>query len=249
MCEVTPPKVLANEPDNILAMSADAELGRLVRRLYPLLGKYKYPLNFSWLGRPVVQLPTDLVALQELVWSVRPDLVIETGVAHGGSLIFYASLLELMGGTGRVVGVDIEIRPHNRQAIEQHPLSRRIDLIEGSSTDQAVVSKVRELAMDRPNVMVVLDSDHTHRHVLKELELYSSLVGKGGYLVVLDTVVEDMPAESFPDRPWGPGNSPKTAVWEFLRQNSRFKQDRDFEAKLLITTAPDGFLKCVEDIG
>lgn len=209
--------------------------------------KHKYSYNFSWLGRPIIQYPQDMIAMQEIIWKVNPDLIIETGVAHGGSLIFYASLLELMGGDGKVVGIDIDIREHNRKEIENHPMYKRIDLLEGSSTDKQIVDKVKDLCRNKPRVLVSLDSNHTHEHVLAELQLYSPFVTKGSYLVVFDTVVEDMPEDFFPDRPWGKGDNPKTAVWEFLKTNKRFVIDKEMEHKLMITVAPDGYLKCVED--
>jgi cephalosporin hydroxylase len=184
--------------------------------------------------------------MQEIVWRVRPRLIIETGIAHGGSLIFYSSLLELLGEDGRVVGIDIDIRAHNRVEIEKHPLFKRITLIEGSSVAESTVAAVRQIASGRYPVLVVLDSNHTHDHVLQELRLYSPLVTKGSYLVVFDTVIEDMPAHAFPDRPWGIGNNPKTAVHEFLRTNDRFVMDKDIDTKLLLTVAPDGYLRCVE---
>ncbi|OAI50965.1 cephalosporin hydroxylase [Planctomycetaceae bacterium SCGC AG-212-F19] len=208
---------------------------------------YKYAHNFTWMGRPIIQCPQDLVAMQELIWRIKPELIVETGIAHGGSLIFYASMLELLGGAGRVVGVDIDIRAHNRAEIENHPMFKRIALIEGSSTDEAVARQVFEHARGHHPVLVVLDSNHTHDHVLRELELYAPLVKKGSYLVVFDTLIEDMPADFFPDRPWGKGNNPKTAVHAFLRSNDRFQIDKDIEAKLLITVAPDGYLECVKD--
>ena len=205
-----------------------------------------YSYNFSWLGRPIIQFPQDIVAMQEIIWHVKPDLVIETGVAHGGSLVLYASLLELIGGKSRVLGIDIELRPHNRRAIEEHPLSKRIALIEGSSTDRAVVGQAQAFAKCAKSVLVALDSNHTHEHVLKELELYSPLVTKGSYLVVFDTIIEEFPANFFVDRPWDRGNNPMTAVKAFLKKNDRFVIDTGFDAKLLITVAKNGYLKCVK---
>jgi cephalosporin hydroxylase len=228
-------------------MAADKSLTALSRRFFDHASRYKYSYHFEWLGRPIVQFPQDIVAMQEIIWRTKPDLIVETGVAHGGSLVFYASMLELLGGDGRVVGIDVEIRPHNRIAIEGHPLGRRITLIEGSSTDPAVVRQAVEAAQGRSRVLVALDSNHTHDHVLRELELYSPLVTRGSYLVVFDTVVEDMPADFFPDRPWDHGNNPKTAVHEFLLSNDRFRIDKLIEGKLLITTSPDGYLECVKD--
>ena len=209
--------------------------------------KQRYTYNFTWMGRPIIQFPQDIIALQEIIWTVKPDLIIETGIAHGGSLIFSASMLELIGGDGVALGVDIDIRAHNRDAIEQHSMFKRIQMIEGSSIDPAVVDEVKRRAAGRSRVLLVLDSNHTHAHVLKELELYSPLVKTGSYVVVMDTAVEDMPADSFADRPWGKGDNPKTAVWQFLKSTDRFVIDREIEDKLLITAAPDGFLKCVKD--
>lgn len=205
----------------------------------------KYSYNFTWLGRPIIQYPQDMIAMQEIIWRVKPDLIIETGIAHGGSLIFSASMLELLGGDGRVLGIDIDIREHNRLEIEKHPMFKRIDMIQGSSIDEDIAKQVHVFAKDKKRVMIFLDSMHTHDHVLKELQLYSPLVTKGSYLVVFDTVIEDMPDDFFPDRPWGKGNNPKTAVREFLKNNDRFVVDRDIENKLLITVGPDGYLKRV----
>ena len=208
---------------------------------------HNYSYNFSWLGVKIIQFPQDMIALQEIIWQVKPDLIIETGIAHGGSIIFSSSMLEMIGGNGRVVGVDIDIRSHNRQIIENHPMFKRITMIEGSSTDLQVAHQVEQLAHGNNPVLVLLDSNHTHDHVLRELELYSPLVTKGSYLIVFDTAIEDMPEDFFPDRPWGKGNNPKTAVWEFLKKNDRFVIDRELERKLLVTVAPDGYLKCIKD--
>ena len=206
---------------------------------------HKYSYNFFWLGRPIIQYPQDIIVIQEIIWQVKPDLIIETGIAHGGSLIFSASMLELIGEDGRVLGIDIDIREHNRVEIKKHPMYKRIDMLEGSSIDEKIAEQVYEFAKGKKRVMVFLDSMHTHDHVLKELKLYSSLVTKGSYLVVFDTIIEDLPDDVFPDRPWGKGNNPKTAVWEFLKINNRFEIDKSSENKLLITVAPDGYLKCV----
>ena len=206
----------------------------------------KYSYNFSWMGRPIIQYPQDILAMQEIIWKVNPDLIIETGIAHGGSLIFYASMLELLGGEGQVLGIDIDIREHNRGEIEKHPMFKRIKMIQGSSVDTGIVKKASDFAKGKKCVLVVLDSNHTHDHVLKELENYSPLVTKGSYLVVFDTIVEDLPRKFYPDRPWDKGNNPKTAVFEFLKHNDRFVIDKDIEQKLLITVAPSGYLKCVK---
>ncbi|PWB64638.1 MAG: cephalosporin hydroxylase [Bradyrhizobiaceae bacterium] len=229
----------------IRRMGADSRLAERANEVFVNACRYRYSYNFTWLGRPIIQFPQDIVALQEIIWKVKPDLVIETGVAHGGSLVFSASILELLGGSGRVLGIDIDIRPHNRAAIEAHPLAKRVDLLQGSSIDERIVEQVCAHARGKDKVMVVLDSNHTHAHVAAELRLYSPLVTKGSYLIVCDTVVDDMPADCFPDRPWGPGDSPKTAVREFLKSTERFQIDEEYENKLLLTVCPEGYLKCI----
>jgi len=210
----------------------------------------KYSYNFTWMGRPIIQYPQDMVAMQELIWATQPDLIIETGIAHGGSLIFSAAMLELNAACGgpkdaRVLGIDIDIRPHNRKAIEEHPMSRRIDMIQGSSLAPEIIAQVRGKAKGHKRVIVLLDSNHTHEHVLAELNAYAQLTTVGSYCVVFDTIVEDMPANAYPDRPWGPGNNPKTAVWEYLKSHSEFEIEKGIQNKLLITVAPDGYLKRV----
>jgi cephalosporin hydroxylase len=232
--------------DSAARMAADAELQKAANELFVRSCEYRYSYNFSWMGRPIIQYPQDMVAMQEIIWSVRPDLVVETGIAHGGSLVYYASLLELLGESGIVVGVDIDIRRHNREAIEAHPMAKRIRMIEGSSIEPAIVAQVAEYVRQRRRVLVTLDSNHTHDHVLQELLLYSPFVSVGSYLTVFDTVVEDMPKALFPNRPWGPGNNPKTAVREFLKGTDRFVVDKEVENKLLLTVAPDGYLRCVK---
>jgi cephalosporin hydroxylase len=234
-----------NDASLIQAMAQDPELRELKLRILSLMGKYKYAYNWTWFDRPLIQIPQDMMAMQMLLLSVKPDLIIETGVAHGGSLIFHASMMELLGA-GSVVGIDIDIRQHNREAIESHPMAKRITLIQGSSTDPGVVARAQELAAGAKRVLVSLDSNHTHEHVLAELEAYAPLVTAGSYLVVFDTLIEDLPASEFTDRPWGPGNSPKSAVRAFLAGNDRFVIDQELEARLLFTVAPDGFLKCVK---
>lgn len=210
----------------------------------------QYSYNFSWLGRPIIQYPQDLIAMQEIIWTVQPDLIIETGIAHGGSLIFSASMLELNAACGgpqdaEVLGVDIDIRPHNRAAIEAHPMFRRISMIQGSSIAPDIVEQVRAKAAGKQRVLVCLDSNHTHDHVLAELEAYAELTTVGSYCIVFDTVVEDT-AECCPsDRPWGKGNNPKTAVWEYLKTHSEFEIDKHIDYQLLISVAPDGYLKRV----
>jgi len=211
------------------------------------MARHRYMYNFTWLGRPVIQLPQDLVAIQEIVWRYRPDAIVETGIAHGGSLIFSASMLQLLGGDGIVVGVDIDIRAHNRAAIEAHPLSQRIRMIEGSSIDAAVIREVKAMVARRSRVIVVLDSNHTEEHVLAELRAYASLVRRDGYLIVLDTVVEVLPDDLYGDRPWSVGNNPMTALDRFLPEDRRFEIDPEFDQKLLFSVAPRGFLRAVRD--
>jgi cephalosporin hydroxylase len=211
----------------------------------------KYSYNFTWMGRPIIQYPQDMVAMQEIVWDIKPDLIIETGIAHGGSLIFFAAMLELIascgGEEGEVLGIDIDIRKHNREAIEEHPMFKRISMIEGSSIDSDIIAQVLEKAKGKKRVLVCLDSNHTHDHVLAELEAYAPLTSVGSYCVVFDTLIEDMPENAYPDRPWGHGDNPKTAVWEYLKSHSEFEIDESVHNKLLITVAPDGFLKRVKE--
>lgn len=207
-----------------------------------------YSYNFSWLGRPIIQYPQDIIAVQELIWSVQPDLIVEIGIAHGGSIIFSASMLELNAACGgppeaRVVGVDIDIREHNRRAIEDHPMSRRIDMIEGSSISDEVIDQVSALASEAQKILVFLDSNHTHAHVLAELEAYAPLVSPGSYCVVFDTLIEDFPQQTSKDRPWNKGNNPKTAVFEYLENHPEFVVDKSVDNKLLISAAPDGYLR------
>jgi len=228
-------------------MVSDISLQRLTREWFIRSSRFEYSYHFAWLGRPIIQFPQDIIAMQEIIWQVKPDLIIETGIAHGGSLVLYASMLELIAGDGHVLGIDIDVREHNRVEIEKHPMFKRITMIQGSSTDEDIVKRVYDFARGEKQVLVVLDSNHAHAHVLKELQLYSPLVTKGSYLVVFDTIIEDMPEDFFPDRPWGKGNNPKTAVWEFLKTNDRFIVDKEIEHKLLITVAPDGYLKCIKE--
>lgn len=217
-----------------------------------------YSYNFFWAGRPIIQYPQDMVALQEIVWATRPDLIIETGIAHGGSLILSASLLAMLDYCDaaeasevidpsrpcrRVLGIDIDIRAHNRAAIEAHPLAGRVDMIEGSAIAPDIVEQVRAQAKGAGRVMLCLDSNHTHDHVLAELEAYADLVSPGCYCIVFDTMVEDLPAEMAGDRPWGPGNNPKTAVHQWLPDHPEFEIDRSMDTKLLVSVAPDGYLK------
>ncbi|GGH57212.1 cephalosporin hydroxylase [Comamonas phosphati] len=244
--------------ERLASYAQDAAFQALSRDWLQASMQRKYVYNFDWLGRPIIQYPQDMAAMQELVWRVKPDLIIETGIAHGGSLVLSASLLALLdmcdameAGTAidprasrrKVLGIDIDIRAHNRQAIEAHPMASRIQMIQGSSIDPDVVQQVREIASGYSRVLVCLDSMHTHAHVLQELNAYAPLVTPGSYCVVFDTFVEDMPQGFFADRPWDVGNNPKTAVHEWLARNPSFEVDRNCPAQLMVTVAPDGFLR------
>lgn len=243
---------------NIEELGRDQDLQALSRIWVREVSPHKWAYNFTWLGRPAIQFPNDAWALQELIWAIRPDLIIETGIAHGGSLVFSASMLALLDmadamaeGTAfdpraskrKVLGLDIDIRTHNREAIEAHPMASRIQMIQGSSIAPEVVRQVHDIAASYRTVLICLDSNHTHEHVLAELEAYAPLTTVGSYCVVFDTLVEDMPSRFFSDRPWGPGNNPKTAVWAYLKDHADFEIDTAIPNKLLITVAPDGFLK------
>ena len=234
----------------VAEQGADTELARASRDWMDRANRRKYSYHFEWLGRPIIQYPQDIVAMQQLLWQVQPDLVVETGIAHGGSLVFTASMLELNAACGgppdaQVLGIDIDIRAHNRAAIEAHPMARRIGTIEGSSIAPDVVAQVRAAAAARRRVLVCLDSNHTHEHVLAELEAYAPLVDVGSYCVVFDTVIDDMPKSMFPDRPWGPGDNPKTALHAYLASHPEFEIDRSIDHRLLISVAPEGWLRRV----
>jgi cephalosporin hydroxylase len=246
--------------DRIAGYEANDELRSAAAAFMRASTQPRYSYNFSWQGRPIIQYPQDMVAMQELIWAVKPDLIVETGIAHGGSLIFSASMLALLdmcdaiaAGTvldpnksaRKVLGVDIEIRAHNRAAIEAHPMASRIAMIQGSSIAPEIVQQVRDFAAGYKHVLVCLDSNHTHEHVLGELRAYASLTGVGSYCVVFDTVIEDFPAGMYPNRPWGPGNNPKSAVFEFLKSHPEFEIDKTIDYKLLISVTPDGYLKRV----
>jgi cephalosporin hydroxylase len=240
---------------NINLMGNSSELGQIARQFMISSAPFHYTYNFKWLGRPIIQLPQDILAFQEIVTKVDPKLIIETGIAHGGSLVLSASLLCLQDlmhcrdphvSNTKVVGVDIDIRPHNRKALDEHPLRFKMELIEGSSIDPEIIKQVRSYADGVESVMVSLDSNHTHEHVSAELNAYANLVSLGSYCIVFDTSIEDAPAGLFSDRPWGVGNNPKTAVHEFLKSHPEFEIDKDIDNKLLISVAPDGYLKRVD---
>ena len=207
--------------------------------------KAGYSYNFTWMGRPIIQYPQDMIAMQEVIWDIKPDLIIETGIAHGGSIIYYASILELIG-KGEVLGIDIDIRSHNRAEIESHPMSKRITMLEGSAISQEIIDKIKPFVEGKKTVMVCLDSNHTHDHVFAELQLYSPFVTVGSYLVAFDTIVEDLPADLYNDRPWSVDDNPKTAVWEFLKSNDDFVINNEIDNKLLVSVAPSGYLKRVK---
>jgi cephalosporin hydroxylase len=247
--------------ENVSQMNKDDNINTLGLSFLRDSADFKYSYNFDWLSRPIIQYPQDIVATQEIIWKVKPDLIIETGIAHGGSLVLSASILALLDysdaleagslldpklPTRKVIGVDIDIREHNLEALNEHPMRNRMELIEGSSIDPDIINRVHEFAKDYKCILVFLDSNHTHDHVLSELHAYSQLVSKGSYCVVFDSVIEDLPNDSSGNRNWGAGNNPKTAIWEFLKNNTDYKIDKDIEDKLLITVAPDGYLKKVK---
>lgn len=210
-----------------------------------------YSYNFSWMGRPIIQYPQDIIAMQELIWKIKPDMIIETGIAHGGSLIFSASMLTLLEvcgeiEEGQVLGIDIDIREHNRKAIEVHPMSKKITMYQGSSIDKEMIEKVHEFAKKGKKILVCLDSNHTHNHVLAELRAYANLTSLESYCIVFDTLIEDMPKGFYKDRPWDKGDNAKTAVWAYLKENDNFEIDKQMDNKLLITVAPDGYLKRIK---
>ena len=244
--------------ENIRCLSRNKELQALSINWIRECTPYKWSYNFHWMGRPAIQFPNDTWAMQELIWKINPDLIIETGIAHGGSLIFSASMLAQLDiceaiesgemldpkkSKRKVLGIDIDIRAHNREAIESHPMASRIEMIQGSSIDPDIIAQVKAFAKNYSRILICLDSNHTHDHVLAELQGYASLTSVGSYCVVFDTIIEDLPAGMFPNRPWGTDNNPKTAVWEYLKTHPEFEVDKDIQHKLLITVAPDGFLK------
>jgi cephalosporin hydroxylase len=228
------------------AMAKDTQFRQLTQSWYNKADSYEYAYHFTWLGMPIIQYPQDILAMQELIYRVKPDLIIETGVARGGSIIFYASMLHLLNNGGQVIGIDINIRQHNKKAIEEHSMFKYITLIEGSSVDSEVVTKVKNIASKYKNILVVLDSNHTEEHVLAELRYYSPLVKVPSYIVVFDTQIENADDSANVNKPWGRGNNPMSAVEKFLLENSRFKVDQEIEDKLQITECPSGYLRCVD---
>lgn len=238
-------KFYHEKKENIKKLGEDKAMQKLGVDFIAKTAENKYSYNFSWMGRPIIQFPQDMIAMQEIIWELKPDLIIETGIAHGGSIIYYASILELIG-KGHILGIDIDIRKHNRDLIEAHPMFKRLTLLEGNSVSKKIISEVKKFAEGKETVMVCLDSNHTHEHVLSELKLYSPFVTKGSYLVVFDTIIEDMPKNIHYNRPWGIGNNPKTAIKEFQKINSDFISDKSIDNKLLISVAPEGYLKRIK---
>ena len=208
--------------------------------------KYHYGYQWTWLGLPIIQLPQDIVATQEIIWATKPDVIIETGIAWGGSVVLYASILQLIG-KGEVVAIDLNLYDHVSKQIMDYPFSSRIHLYKGSSTDPGVVARVKSHVKAGQSVMVLLDSNHTHEHVLDELRTFGPMVTKGQYVVVSDTVVEDMPAQTHRPRAWGPGNNPQTALRAYLKETDRFEIDQQVNRKLLLTYTPDGYCRCIKD--
>lgn len=251
----------AEKKERIIAQGDNKELRVATNHFMEqsILSGYSY--NFDWLGRPIIQYPQDMVALQEIIWEVKPDLIIEAGIAHGGSLILSASFLAILDYCDavenkiafnpietkrKVLGIDIDIRDHNRQAILNHPMAHKIEMIQGSSIDEEIVKKVHDFAKNYNRILICLDSNHTHEHVLEELRAYASLTSVGSYCIVFDSIVEDLPENCVKDRSWGKGNNPKTAVWEFLKENDDFVIDSKIDYKLLLSVAPDGYLKRIK---
>jgi cephalosporin hydroxylase len=232
---------------DIAAMAADSAFRAAGRDWLVRSIQHRYTYNFRWLGIPIIQYPEDIIAMQELIWHVRPRVIVETGVARGGSLVFYASMLRLLDNDGLVIGVEVALMPENRAAIESHPFASQIRIVDGSSVASGTIAEVQQITGERAPILVILDSHHTHDHVLQELRAYAPLVKRGSYLVVFDTVVDDLPSDVLGERPWGPGNNPKTAVHAFLNETDRFEIDRSFDRRLQLSCCPEGFLRCVRD--
>ncbi len=223
-------------------MAADPAVSAANLELLTTSDRHGYSYMWDWLGVPIIQMPADIVAMQEIVWRTRPDVIVETGVARGGSAILHSSLLRLLGNDGFVVAVDIDIRPHNREAIESHPLGGNVRLLEGSSVDEDLLSEIQAMLPTDARVMVVLDSDHTHTHVLQELNAYRRFVTAGMYMVVADTFVEELPQQLHRPRGWGLGNNPSTAVDEFLEKTNEFRLDTSVAKKMLMSSSAAGYL-------
>ena len=251
-------KFKKEKEERIIRQGNSERLKQLTQQWMIESEKTKYSYNFESLERPIIQYPQDMIAMQEIIWKVKPDLIIETGIAHGGSAIVNASMLAMLDmceaidnnhnlnpkvSNRKVLAIDIDIRKHNFEAVKNHSMSSRIQMIEGSSVSSDIVAQVKEVAKNYKNILICLDSNHTHEHVLAELNAYAPLTSIGSYCVVFDTIIEDMPKNTYPNRPWELGNNPKTAVHEYLKSNSNFEIDKSIQNKLLITVAPDGYLK------
>jgi len=224
---------------------ADPQLLQKARDFLIHSDRYKYGYYWTWLGLPIIQMPEDIVLTQELLWETKPDFVIEAGIAWGGSLAMYAAFQEIQG-FGHVFGIDLTIPEHNRQAIMDTPVSKRITLIEGSSSDPETFAKVSAHIPKGSNILLVLDSNHTHEHVLAELNLWSPLVQVGNYIIVSDTIVEEVPEQKHRPRPWRPGNNPMTGMLEFLSQNDRFDLRNSYSDRAFASFNPSGYLKCIK---
>ncbi len=235
----------ADKIKNATSLGKDEELQKLALELIEKSDKHYHAYQWTWLDLPIIQSTEDILAAQELVWKVKPDVIIETGIAWGGSIVFYASLLQLIG-KGKIVGIDVALPQKNIDKIMSYPFSDRIELIQGSAVDQSIVDLAASHIKEGQTVMLMLDSNHTHEHVLKELEMYSHLVTKDSYIIVSDTIVEDIPTQEHRPRPWGPGDNPKTAVNAFLKGNDRFVLDEYYNNKILVTFDKGGYLRCVK---
>ena len=224
---------------------ADPELLKKARDFLVQSDKHKYGYYWTWLGLPIIQMPEDIVLTQEILWETKPDFVIEAGVAWGGSLAMYAAFQEIQG-YGHVFGIDVTIPQHNREAIMSTPVSNRITLIEASSSDPATFEAVSAQIPKGSNILLVLDSNHTHEHVLAELKLWSPLLQNGNYIIVSDTVVEVIPEQTHRPRPWGPGNNPMTGMQEFMNENDRFTSENSYSDRAFASFNPSGYLKCMK---
>mgnify|MGYP001234634911 CR=1 FL=1 len=239
-------KFFEERESDINRMAKDKKLKKMSLEWMLHADKYKYTYNFTWMGRPIIKFPADMIVQQEIMWKLKPDLIIETGIAHGGSILFSASMIEMMGVNGEVVAVDIDIRKHNKKLIEKHPMYKRVTMYEGSSVDPKIVDKVKKHVKNKKCVMVILDSNHTHNHVLEELEMYTPFVTVGSYCILPDTFIEFFPlgySSNHNKRPWDVGNNPYTAMKTFLKTNKNFSIDKGLSNKGVITETIDGYLK------
>ena len=233
---------------NNIQRQLDVKLKEQLLQVQIELDRYKFGYTFEWLGVPIIRLPDDIVVFQELVFQVKPRIILEIGIARGGSVILSSSLVELLGNNGRVIGVDIDIRSHNLERIKAHRMYKNITLIEGNILNKDTIKELTEnLGQARVDILV-LDSNHTHEHVLEELQLLSGFVAVGGYIVLPDTVIEDFPQGYYSDnRPWDVGNNPKTALLEFLSNNNKFEKDLHFSSKAALSESPDGYIRKIRD--